>query len=172
MSDLAELLKAKDASIDARRRSDENFDRWMRLNVLPHRVPGHVIVNISLKEPGKIPGDASADQMDAVASLAERFGNDEIRVTYQQNLVLPNVAVRDLAAIYDGLVKSGIETANTELITDIIAEMLAKPANRKAGIPQLLQELLKRQYPIRVLYTAGHWLDINSIEDVVQAGNF
>ena len=112
---------AKDASIDARRRSDENFDRWMRLNVLPHRVPGHVIVNISLKEPGKIPGDASADQMDAVASLAERFGNDEIRVTYQQNLVLPNVAVRDLAAIYDGLVKSGIETANTELITDIIA---------------------------------------------------
>ena len=59
-----------------------------------------------------------------------------------------------------------------KLITDIIVEMLAKPANRKAGIPQLLQELLNRQYPIRVLYTAGHWLDINSIEDVVQAGNF
>lgn len=58
------------------------------------------------------------------------------------------------------------------LITDIIADMLADPANRKAGIPQLLQALLKRQYPIRVLYTAGHWLDINSIEDVVQAGNF
>jgi phosphoenolpyruvate phosphomutase len=57
-------------------------------------------------------------------------------------------------------------------ITNIIVEMLAKPANRKAGIPQLLQELLKRQYPIRVLYTVGHWLDINSIEDVVQAGNF
>jgi phosphoenolpyruvate phosphomutase len=57
-------------------------------------------------------------------------------------------------------------------ITDIIVEMLAKPANRKAGIPQLLQELLKRQYPVRVLYTVGHWLDINSIEDVVQAGNF
>ena len=58
------------------------------------------------------------------------------------------------------------------LITDIIGEMLADPANRKAGIPQLLQVLLKRQYPIRVLYTAGHWLDINSIEDVVQAGTF
>ncbi len=58
------------------------------------------------------------------------------------------------------------------VITDIIVEMLAKPTNRKAGIPQLLQELLKRQYQIRVLYTAGHWLDINSIEDVVQAGNF
>ncbi len=58
------------------------------------------------------------------------------------------------------------------LITDVIAEMLAEPANQKAGIPQLLQELVKRQYPVRVLYTVGHWLDINSIEDVVLAGNF
>jgi sulfite reductase (NADPH) hemoprotein beta-component len=112
---------ARNAVIDAHRRADENFDRWVRLNVLPHRVPGHAIVNISLKEPGKIPGDASADQMDAVADLAERYGNDEIRVTYQQNLVLPNVAVADLANVYDGLVKAGIQTANTELITDIIA---------------------------------------------------
>ena len=57
-------------------------------------------------------------------------------------------------------------------ITEIIVELLAKPANRKAGIPQLLQELLKREYPLRVLYTAGHWLDINTLEDVVQAGAF
>ena len=48
----------------------------------------------------------------------------------------------------------------------------AKPASRKPGIPQLLQELLKRKYPVRVLYTVGHWLDINSLEDVVQAGSF
>jgi phosphoenolpyruvate phosphomutase len=65
-----------------------------------------------------------------------------------------------------------VSPSAVKLITDIIVEMLAKPANRKAGIPQLLQELLKRQYPVRVLYTAGHWLDINSLEDVVQAGNF
>ncbi|MEP6957885.1 MAG: phosphoenolpyruvate mutase [Nitrospirota bacterium] len=57
-------------------------------------------------------------------------------------------------------------------ITDIIVEMLAKPANRKAGISQLLHELLKRGYPVRALYTVGHWLDINSLDDVVQAGNF
>jgi len=57
-------------------------------------------------------------------------------------------------------------------ITEIIVELLAKPANRKAGIPTLLQELLKREYPLRVLYTAGHWLDINTLEDVVQAGTF
>ena len=54
----------------------------------------------------------------------------------------------------------------------ILAEMLADPANRKAGIPVLLHELLKRQLSVRVLYTVGHWLDINSLDDVVQAGNF
>ncbi|MDP3089404.1 MAG: phosphoenolpyruvate mutase [Nitrospira sp.] len=58
------------------------------------------------------------------------------------------------------------------LITTVITELLARPGNRKATIPQLLQELLTRQQPIRVLYTVGHWLDINSLEDVVQAGEF
>jgi phosphoenolpyruvate phosphomutase len=58
------------------------------------------------------------------------------------------------------------------LITSVITELLAQPGNRKATIPQLLQELLKRRQPIRVLYTVGHWLDINSLEDVVQAGEF
>ena len=57
-------------------------------------------------------------------------------------------------------------------VNDLLIDMLADPANRRAGIPQLLQELLKRDVPIRVLYTVGHWLDINSLEDVVQAGNF
>ena len=109
------------ANIDLRRKSDAAFDRFMRTNVRHHRVPGYAIVNISFKEPGKIPGDASADQMDAVAGLAEQFGHDEIRVTYQQNLVLPTVAVADLAKVYNGLVAAEIETANTELITDIIA---------------------------------------------------
>jgi phosphoenolpyruvate phosphomutase len=59
-----------------------------------------------------------------------------------------------------------------KFITDILVELLASPTNRKATISRLLQELLKRNYPVRVLYTVGHWLDINSIEDVVQAGNF
>ena len=58
------------------------------------------------------------------------------------------------------------------LINGLIFEILARPDARMTGIPQLLQELLKRQYPVRVLYTVGHWLDINSLEDVVQAGNF
>jgi phosphoenolpyruvate phosphomutase len=65
-----------------------------------------------------------------------------------------------------------VSPSAAKLITDILVELLADPANRKAAISRLLQELLKRQYPIRVLYTVGHWLDINSIEDVVQAGSF
>lgn len=57
-------------------------------------------------------------------------------------------------------------------INHLLIEMLADPQHGKAGIPKLLQELLRRGYPIRVLYTVGHWLDINSLDDVVQAGNF
>lgn len=111
----------KDAGVEARRATDPNFARWLRNNVISHRAPGYAIVNISFKEPGKAPGDASAEQMDAVAELAERFGHDEIRVTYQQNLVLPTVAVADLPRVYDALIAQRLETANTELITDIIA---------------------------------------------------
>ncbi len=57
-------------------------------------------------------------------------------------------------------------------INNLLMEILAEPQNRKAGIPHLLQELLRRGHSIRVLYTVGHWLDINSLDDVVQAGNF
>ena len=81
-----------------------------------------------------------------------------------------NIPKESIHGVWMGFLKVSPSAASH--ITDIIVEMLAKQANRKAGIPQLLQELMKRQYPIRVLYTVGHWLDINSIEDVVQAGNF
>ena len=65
-----------------------------------------------------------------------------------------------------------VSPAAATLITAVITELLAQPGNRKATIPHLIQELLKRGQPIRVLYTVGHWLDINSLEDVVQAGDF
>jgi sulfite reductase (NADPH) hemoprotein beta-component len=111
----------EDAAVSARRTKDEAFARWLRNNVMAHKTVGYRIVNISLKKPGEIPGDASCAQMELVADLAEKFGHDEIRVTYQQNLVLPTVAVSDLFTVYDALVASRLETANTELITDIIA---------------------------------------------------
>jgi phosphoenolpyruvate phosphomutase len=81
-----------------------------------------------------------------------------------------NIPKESIHGVWMGFLK--VSPSAVKLITDIIVDLLAKPANRKAGIPLLLQELLKRQHPIRVLYTAGHWLDINSLEDVVLAGNF
>ncbi len=81
-----------------------------------------------------------------------------------------NIPKESIHGVWMGFLK--VSPGATAHIIAIIAELLAKPANRKAGIPQLLQELVKRQYPIRVLYTAGHWLDINSLDDVVQAGSF
>ena len=110
-----------DKAIAARRATDAGFARWFRNNVLAHKVAGYRIVNISLKEPGKVPGDATSEQMEAVAALAEKYAHDEIRVTYQQNLVLPTVALPDISEVYDALVVSGLATGNTELITDIIA---------------------------------------------------
>ena len=81
-----------------------------------------------------------------------------------------NIPQESIHGVWMGFLKVSPRAA--KLITDILVELMANPNNRKATISRLLQELLNRNYPIRVLYTVGHWLDINSIEDVVQAGNF
>lgn len=97
------------------------FADWLRRNLHTHKNPDYAAVTISLKAIGEVPGDASADQMDAIADLAEEFGHDEIRVSHEQNLVLPNVARADLKALFDRLVEIGLATANAGLVTDIIA---------------------------------------------------
>jgi sulfite reductase (NADPH) hemoprotein beta-component len=93
----------------------------VRANVAANRTPGYGIVTVSLKPIGGVPGDASADQMDAVADLAEDYSRDELRVSHEQNLVLPHVALDDLPAVYDRLASVGLATANAGLVTDIIA---------------------------------------------------
>ncbi|MCX5579169.1 nitrite/sulfite reductase [Kaistia terrae] len=103
------------------RARDPEFDAWVERNTHPHRIAGHVSVTISLKPIGGTPGDATADQMDLVADLAKRLAFDEIRVSHEQNLILPHVAKSDLKAIYDELVVAGLATANAGLVTDIIA---------------------------------------------------
>jgi sulfite reductase (NADPH) hemoprotein beta-component len=97
------------------------FGEWLDQNVITHRHPDYAAVTISLKGIGETPGDASAEQMEAVADLAERYGFDELRVSHEQNLILPHVARADLKAVYDGLVAAGLATPNSNLITDIIA---------------------------------------------------
>ena len=101
--------------------ADPAFARFVRNNVLAHKVPGYAIVNVSLKAPGETPGDCSADQMDAVADLADAHSFGEVRVTYQQNLVLPHVPLDDVPAVFAGLQAIGLATANIDLASDIIA---------------------------------------------------
>ncbi|MCP1198871.1 nitrite/sulfite reductase [Notoacmeibacter sp. MSK16QG-6] len=106
--------------ISARKRLS-GFEDWRRRNVTAHRHPDYGVVTISLKGIGEIPGDATADQMDAVADLAERYAFDELRVSHEQNLVLPHVARADLPAVFEALEEIGLATANAGLATDIIA---------------------------------------------------
>ncbi|MCW6532525.1 nitrite/sulfite reductase [Sphingomonas sp. MMSM20] len=106
---------------DAIDRSDPDFALWVDQNVKPHKAPGYAIVNISLKPVGGIPGDVSAEQIDVIADLAERYSFDELRATHAQNIVLPHVRKRDLYELWTALADAGLATPNLDLISDIIA---------------------------------------------------
>lgn len=103
------------------KKADGAFAAWAAQNVQPHRHPDYGMVTISLKPIGGTPGDASDVQMEVVADVAERLAFDEIRVSHEQNLILPHVALGDLYAVYQALEAAGLATANAGLITDIIA---------------------------------------------------
>ena len=100
---------------------DADFREWVERNVSPHKHPSYASVTISLKGHGDTPGDATSDQMRAIADLAEQFAHDELRISHEQNIVLPHVAQADLPAIYLTLKTIGLATANIGLISDIIA---------------------------------------------------
>src|SRR5262249_42109570 len=93
---------------DELRHLDMDFNRWLNSNVAPHKEPGYTIVTLSLKATGEIPGDISADQMDAVADLADRYSYGEVRATHTQNLVLPHVKRADLPDLWRALAKLGL----------------------------------------------------------------
>ncbi len=116
-----ETLPAKSAALEAAWKSDPAFGRWISRNTHPHKVAGYVSVTVSLKPVGGVPGDATSAQMDAVAALAEAYSFDEIRVSHEQNLILPHVRKDDLKAVHDGLVAAGLATGNAGLVTDIIS---------------------------------------------------
>jgi sulfite reductase (NADPH) hemoprotein beta-component len=97
------------------------FANWLDRNVKPHKVPGYAAVLLSLKKTGVPPGDATADQLDFVADLAEQFGFGEVRVTHEQNLVLADVEQSQLFALWQLLKSQGLATPNIGLLTDIIA---------------------------------------------------
>ncbi|MGB8819362.1 MAG: nitrite/sulfite reductase, partial [Rhizobiaceae bacterium] len=107
--------------LGADRKSDAGFAAWVAQNTVAHKHPDYRAVTISLKPIGGIPGDASADQMDLMADIAAQFSSDELRVSHEQNIILPHVALADLKTVYDLLVPAGLATSNSNLISDIIA---------------------------------------------------
>ena len=97
-----------------------DFSRWCKTNVANHKQPGFSVITISLKPIGGAPGDASADQMDVIAGLAEKFSHDEIRVTHEQNLVLAHVCQSDIYEVWEALENAALSTPNIGLISDMI----------------------------------------------------
>ena len=116
-----ETLPPRSDIFDAELAADRSFARFVRNNVKAHKQPGYAIVEISLKAPGATPGDASAEQMEVVADLAERYGLSDIRATHEQNLVLPHVKLDDVPTVHRALQAAGLATSNISLISDIIA---------------------------------------------------
>ena len=104
----------------ARAERDPAFARWLRTNVRPHKVAGYNIVYLSLKHPGRPPGDASSDQLYAIADLAERYNHGFVQATYTQNLLLQYVANADLEALYEALEAAGLATPNIGTLHDLI----------------------------------------------------
>jgi sulfite reductase (NADPH) hemoprotein beta-component len=105
---------------DAARRNPQ-FARWLERNVAPHKNPSLRIVTLSFKRLLQAPGDASADQLDRVADLVDRFSAGEARVTHTQNIVLPWVHENDLLALWETARDMGLASANVHLLTDMIA---------------------------------------------------
>ncbi|HEY8002784.1 MAG TPA: nitrite/sulfite reductase [Phenylobacterium sp.] len=116
-----EARPARSEALETAKAADPAFARFLRHNVHPHKAAGYAIVDVSLKTPGQTPGDMTSAQMDVVADLAERYSQDEVRVNYQQNLLLPHVKLDDVPAVHAALAAAGLATPNMDLISDIIA---------------------------------------------------
>jgi len=114
----------KSASLDGfdvAYQNDPIFRSWVDTNIAAHATQGYAIASISIKAHGQTPGDATAEQMRVIASLARRFGHDEIRISHEQNVILPHVHKSDLPQVHAELKAAGLATANIGLISDIIA---------------------------------------------------
>ena len=110
-----------DSDVAAAQPGNTAFANWLQRNVKPHKVSGYASVVLSLKKPGMAPGDATAQQMEAAAELAERFSFGELRITHEQNLVLADVKQADLFTLWQAATERDMATPNIGLLTDIIS---------------------------------------------------
>lgn len=113
-------LPAVDPGYEEKLRTDSAFAAWARRNLHPHRQPGYAVVLVSLKANGVAPGDVTAEQMDALADLADRHSFGEIRATHDQNLVLADVRLDELYVVWQRLRELNLATPNIGLLTDLI----------------------------------------------------
>ncbi|MBE0440341.1 MAG: nitrite/sulfite reductase [Gammaproteobacteria bacterium] len=111
---------ADDQTFTEMQAHDPAFARWVKQNVVDHKVPGYKIAYISLKSPTSPPGDVTAEQLDVIADLADEFSMSEVRSTHNQNLVLSDVKQGELYALWLRLEAEGLATANINTLTDII----------------------------------------------------
>ena len=152
---------AADTGFEARLAADKAFANWVKRNVKPHKVPGYAAVLLSLKKTGVPPGDVTADQMDAIAALAERYSFGELRVTHEQNLVLADVRRRDLPALWREARALGLATPNVGLLTNIIScpggDYCALANAKSIPVAQAIQE---RFEDLDYLFDIGE-LDLN-----------
>ena len=109
------------AGFEAYRSANPAFASWCDTNLDTHKKPDYAIVSISIKKHGATPGDASSAQMRVMAELARDYSHDELRISHEQNVILPHVHKSDLPAVYTALRDAGLATANIGLISDIIA---------------------------------------------------
>ena len=146
------------ASEDFRRKQDEDsaFAAFVKRNVHAHRQDGYKVVFVSLKAKGIAPGDCTADQMDVVADLAERYSFGELRTTHDQNLVLPDVAEKDVYAVWQTLAGHGLATPNIGLVTDMITcPGLDFCSLANAGSIGVSNEIFDRFESLDYLYDVG-----------------
>ena len=115
-----ERLPGEDAAFRAAVADNRAFANWVKRNVFPHKAPGYAAVTLSLKRTGVPPGDATSDQMDAVADLADAYSFGEIRVSHEQNLIFAHVRQAALPALWGEIKGLGLATPNVGLLTDII----------------------------------------------------
>ncbi|MFZ6861681.1 nitrite/sulfite reductase [Undibacterium sp. Ji67W] len=113
-------LPSHDAEFEQHKEENKAFANWVKRNVKPHKIAGYTAVVLSLKKPGVPPGDATAEQMDFVADLADKYSFGELRVTHEQNLVLADVKQSELFAVWQEAKAHGLATPNIGLLTDMI----------------------------------------------------
>ncbi|MEQ8597611.1 nitrite/sulfite reductase [Algiphilus sp.] len=149
---------AEASSADFQQKQEDNsaFAAFVKRNVHAHRQDGYRVVYVSLKAKGIAPGDCTAEQMDVVADLAERYSFGELRTTHDQNLVLPDVAEKDVYAVWEQLAAHGLATPNIGLVTDMITcPGLDFCSLANAGSIGVSNEIFDRFESLDYLYDVG-----------------